>query len=100
MADNIIRTPGKFEGEPTYAEHFYNLMLDGVSDDTIYDGETPVDVFKVSAEDIAQFPDLDGVDYVILWESEQGFVYTREMTGAQIEAMRAEMDSDVVEDEG
>lgn len=69
--------PGKFEGEPAYAEHFYNLALQGDADENFVDSfDVQIDVFKVDQEDTAHFPDLINDEFVLLWEDEQGFVFT------------------------
>ncbi len=91
MADNIIRTPGKFEGEPTYAEHFWDLIE---FSETIYDGDTAIEAFKVNAEDVAAYPDLHDVEVVLLWCSDQGFIYSREMSLADLAQFRSECESD------
>lgn len=80
MSENptdIIRTPGKFEGEPVYVRTLWDSTMDGCEDDTLYDGDTPVSVFFVDAAMRAAF-DLPAQTYaIILWESETGFVNSR-----------------------
>ena len=71
-ANGIIRSPGKFEGEPVYVPYFWDAYLEGFADED--DGE--VLTFRVTAEDRAEFPELDGVTTVRLWETDQGFVYS------------------------
>ena len=73
--NGVIRDPGKFEGEPIYAPYFYDALMNGGSDSTEYDGDTPIDVFDVSDEDRQIFPELQGVSEVRCYESEQGFFY-------------------------
>lgn len=89
--------PGKFEGEPCYAEHFYTACLEGGADD-FYDGCTQVSRLDVTAEDVAAFPCcLETADIgkaVILWETEQGFVYTRLMDTAEADKIQAECEAD------
>ena len=90
---SIIREPGKFEGEPTYAPMMWDASLDGGME-TIYDGETPVSVYSVEPEDIEAYPDLAGVDVVVLWEDSQGFVHSRQMTTSELETFRRECETD------
>ena len=76
----VIRSPGKFEGEPVFAPYFYDLMLNGCADDTLYDdrrypGIGAVDVFDVTSLDQERFPSLRGVEHVYLYTDDQGFVH-------------------------
>lgn len=78
VRDGIIRSPGKFEGEPVYALHFYDAMLNGGGDITVYDGDIPCELFTISDEDRKLFPDdFNGYASASLIESNQGFVYCR-----------------------
>ncbi len=73
----IVQGPGKFEGEQSYSPYFYDLMMNGGGDSTVYDQEMPVEIFIVTKEDRAIFPDeLKGVHAVTLYEDGQGFVYS------------------------
>lgn len=83
----MIHEPGKFEGEPTYARHFYDIMLDGGGDDTLCDNDTLIEVFIVTDEDRRLYPDLVDVYAVGLQESDSGFVYTQEFT--DVESLQA-----------
>ncbi len=85
----VIRSPGKFESEPVYAPYFWEWQGNGA--ETLYDGDRPVDVFLVDGEVRASFPELAEVHAVLLWEDDQGFVHTREVTARQLEAYRAEL---------
>lgn len=69
--------PGKFEGEPRYAEHYWNKVLEGCADreDVDEDGR-PVALFKINETDVQLFPELADVERLMLWEDEFGFVYT------------------------
>lgn len=74
-----VDSPGKFEGEPIEVLYFHDLVMNGASDETLYDGETPIDVFFVDEEDRVLW-DLDPEVYAVaVWESDQGFVYHREL---------------------
>ena len=71
--DGIIRSPGKFEGEAQYAPYFYDALLNGFADTD----EGDVATFEVNDDDRKLFPELADVQNVYLWESDQGFIYTR-----------------------
>ena len=72
VRDGIIRSPGKFEGEPEYAPYLWDLVLQGFADED--DGS--VAVFLVSDEDRKRFPGLKGISKVTLRETADGFVQT------------------------
>lgn len=72
----IIRSPGKFEGEPVYAPHFWSVFLEGGADED--DGENLY--FDVSTGEANEFSDwLADVQRVVLYEDEQGFVHVTEV---------------------
>ena len=70
----VIRSPGKFEGEYLYAPYFWDLFLEGCTDED--DGD--VLRFNVTEKDRMEFPELVAVQVVTLTECEQGFVYCSE----------------------
>jgi len=70
VENGVIRSPGKFEGEPVYVPYFWQFYLEGGAEDD--DGETLT--FHVTDEDRAMFPELANVRHVFLWESDDGFV--------------------------
>lgn len=72
VEDGRITSPGKFEGEPIYAPYFWDLYLNGFADDD--DGELLT--FAVDQEAIDEFPELQNIATVQLWENSQGFVST------------------------
>lgn len=67
----IITQPGKFQGEPVFAPHFWNLGLEGFADDD--DGERYS--FNVTKDDAEFWPELEGVAVVELREDSNGFVH-------------------------
>jgi hypothetical protein len=74
-----IRSPGKFEAEPVFLPHFWDMGMEGFSDDEFYMGDTSVWAFKIDAKDVAEFPELRNYGLrsgrkIYLWESDQGFV--------------------------
>ncbi len=72
VRDGIIRSPGKFEGEPMYAPYFYDALLNGFADED----EDGVATFIITDEDRKLFPMLADTKSVRLWESDQGFIHT------------------------
>ena len=79
VENDIIRSPGKFEGAHFSAPYFYDDSMNGCWNDVFADGpedeETPL-LFvwtEVSEEDREQFP-MIAEKYVKLFESDQGFV--------------------------
>jgi hypothetical protein len=68
--EDIVRRPGKFEGEQAYVPYFWELGCSGFADEDV-DG---VWVFNVSTEDKENFPELKKRKRVKLYEREDGFV--------------------------
>lgn len=68
--NGIITSPGKFEAEPVYVPYFWEFIKEGeeLGDDGLQ--------LEISNEDIAEFPELTGYKYIILWESDAGFVFS------------------------
>lgn len=79
--DGIIRTPGKYEGEPLYVPYFW--AQNDSADDQVQDEGVPVDIFKVTADDRLSFPELADIAVVTLWEREDGFVCSRQFTARE-----------------
>jgi len=69
----IVQGPGKFEGEKSYSPYFYDIMLDGGVDEV---GPDNVDVFIVTKEDLAIFPELKGIKKLVQYTNNEGFVWT------------------------
>jgi hypothetical protein len=68
----LITDPGKFEGEPIYIPHFWQIGLEGLADED--DGETFL--FHVTDEDRKQFPEIPADQSTIrLAERSDGFVH-------------------------
>lgn len=80
--NGFITSPGKFESEMIYVPYFYDLLMHGASDETIYssDGTIFKDIFNITSEDIQIFPELKGVQQIEISESEEGFIYCRPLT--------------------
>lgn len=72
-----IVSPGKFEGEPVFAPHFWELGLEGFSDDD----EVGVFKFQIKQDDPEHemFPELAGFcglnGTLRIREDDQGFVH-------------------------
>ena len=66
-----IRNPGKFEGEPLFVPHFWDVFLDGGAD---WENEDDVIGFVVTPEDRAEFPELGAQAEVTLFQRDDGFV--------------------------
>jgi hypothetical protein len=68
--NNMIKSPGKFEGENDYIPYFWEIGLDGC-----FDGEdNGIWLFNVTNEDLCKWPELEGVKTIRLHEREDGFV--------------------------
>lgn len=77
VIDGIIVSPGKFEAEPAYAPHYWDLALSGCQHETIYDEhDRIIEICLVTEDDRRLFSDLrTGEIYAVgLTESESGFV--------------------------
>jgi len=74
IEDGIIRSPGKFEGEPVYVVHYWHLAMDGFAYDCDA-RECNGWVFPVTTEDVAMFPELELGCIIHIGESGNGFVY-------------------------
>jgi hypothetical protein len=76
LGDDMVRHPGKFEGEQGYVPY---LWEQDQPDDILHDDDGRVTlVFRVDDDMRQTFAGLDGVQEVHLYEDEQGFV--REVT--------------------
>ena len=74
--EGVIRTPGKFETEMVYVPYFWDMILNGVEDRYYFnENNVPVSEFVITEDDIREFPELDGVHIVSLWEDFEGFVW-------------------------
>jgi hypothetical protein len=79
----MVRGPGKFEACPVYAPYYYDAMLDGCPDDTAGD-DLMTDMFIVSADDRAMFPELDATDECVTISVDyNGFVTCNTCTQAE-----------------
>jgi hypothetical protein len=92
LRDGIITDPGRYEGEPWYVVVLAEEW-EGGADETLYDGETPIDVWFVDSEMRTAF-DLDPDTYALaLSYSDQGFAYVEHLTEAQYFAGVADLEA-------
>lgn len=86
-AYGYISTPGKFEIEPIYVLHYYDLAGEGGEDEAFFDGDTMISAWIITKEDATDFPSLaDSVGrMLLLWESDQGFVHHSILTPEEYE---------------
>lgn len=66
-----IKSPGKFEGEMVYVPHFWDVFMNGGSDEELANGTL---VFEVGFDERAAFPELKTRKTVKLRERDDGFV--------------------------
>ena len=71
--EDIVKRPGKFEGEESFAPFFYDLWMQGMGNDPSGNDDDSV-WFDVTPEDIALFPSLEGTSRVRMTIDESGFV--------------------------
>ena len=77
-------SPGKFEGEPAYVVYYWVCSLEGYGHWMAGGQVLPawghtdameIDRLTVHDSERRFFPELEGVEIIELWESDQGFVY-------------------------
>ena len=90
MSNDVIRDPGKFEGEPSFVPELWDMVMDGGMDDEFYDGDKPVAVFMIDNELRTKFPAAFGPDgsysvayAILLYEDSQGFVNSSSVDSAE-----------------
>lgn len=72
----VIRSPGKFEGEPLYSAYYYDMMMNGFGDDYyVPEDDRIYTVFVPGDEEVAEFPELADIVGVIGFETDQGFFH-------------------------
>jgi hypothetical protein len=85
--NGIIKSPGKFEGEPIWAPYFYEAATTCGADVDL----GPKWALKVEVFDRREFPGmLDDVYAVSLWETDNGFVYSNQLTREEYERLEGE----------
>lgn len=82
VEDDIISTPGLFEGDYIWAPYWYEMMMLGEGD-PIDDG---VELLEVVDDDRSEWPELDGdTTHVAVAINEQGFVSIHELDADEAE---------------
>jgi len=87
-----IQDPGKFEGCFWPAVIFYEHMLDGMADVTLWNENETVDAFFVEPGEIKEFELPEDTDAVTIWENDQGFVYFSQWNKEQYEKLAADLE--------
>lgn len=81
---HIITTPGKFEGELSFVPKLWDMTLESMEDETLWDGDTLISIFRNCPklwETIGEEHGLDfEFEYVAMYEDSQGFVHTEYLT--------------------
>jgi hypothetical protein len=76
---NRITSPGKFEGEPIFAPHYWNIALEGFADAD--NGTAYTFKFTNDQDDFALWPELrqwlGRKRTLVLIEDDQGFIHCR-----------------------
>lgn len=76
--NGVITSPGKFEGEMYYAVHYWGIALDGFADrHELYDNGYMIAIFDLGEIDYDDYPELEGMTELRVWEDDNGFVYCR-----------------------
>ena len=80
FGNSYITSPGKFQGEPVWAPHFYEKSLDGCAEELSFMedgcGEFAA-LVDVDLEDKKEWPELFDAECVLITENDQGFVSAR-----------------------
>ena len=70
VENNIIKSPGKFEGEPVYTVYYWDLYLDGGYDELTED----YILYELNEDDYFLFTELTDYSKLYLYELDNGFV--------------------------
>lgn len=90
VEQGIIRSPGKFEGEPEWVPGFWERVLDGADDEILFD-EDPVSVFILDDADRRTIgAAAEGSVALLLWEDTSGFVRSRLVSQTKLDGLRAD----------
>jgi len=80
---DIVRNPGKFEGEWLPTVYYWDLVLRREHEDClILECGLEVSVFAVNEDDLDLFPDLARLSSVAVWLDDSGFVLGKYYTSA------------------
>ncbi len=90
VQNGIIRTPGKFEGEPTYAPYFWSDYLNGAWEEV---GDLAI--APLEPADFSEFPEIPSrAEYVALEESSEGFVHVELLSEHEYQSLVDEEEAD------
>jgi len=84
--NDVITTPGKFEGEPRYAPSIYAAILNGLQDSRDNEYGERRDFVLVTKSHRKAFPELNKVYAVEIYISKSGFCYSVPYTEAEYRA--------------
>ena len=69
-----VAGPGKFECEQIFSPYFYDILMNGCSNDEVY-LDNLFSGIHITKADLVIFPELSKTYGVICYESDQGFFY-------------------------
>jgi len=72
--EEMVESPGKFEGCSRYVPYYHELAMDGAADDEEWDDDNVTYVFEVKDEDVELFDELKEMEYVRFFTNNDGFV--------------------------
>lgn len=72
---DMVSRPGKFENEPIYSPYFWDIVMNGFSDDILDDNGETIDVCFINEKDLTLFPELKGTYAILIFQDNSGFVY-------------------------
>jgi hypothetical protein len=76
VENGIVKSLGKFQGQPTWVVYLWDLFLNGFGDGWAEDHNEVVHaIFEIDASDVEVWPELEGVYKVDLWEDALGFMH-------------------------
>lgn len=84
--EEMVSHPGMFEGEAAYTPYFYTYET--MQDEDLYCDGYHYYVFKINNWDISLFPELQEYEYIVLWETNDGFVHCQTATENDVQDLR------------
>ena len=99
--NGIIKSLGKFEGEMIYAPHFYDVSGNGEILSYMIEGcGEYAELIEIDDDDRKEFPELESITkYILLIETDQGFVYCNEIKESKVSELRLAYSSSDEEEE-
>lgn len=93
--DEMVKGPGKFEGENAETAYYYDAMMNGDGEMVCFGENEIYTVFEISEEERDVFDlhtdiEKNPIDYFSIFTSEQGFVYGRPMSKSMYDELVAE----------